>query len=137
MSALALFVAVAVATLGAAGPAFAGCADEIGKLEASLNKQDANAIAANSGGQKDAAARGGKAQVAKKTGTPVQDLPSPGSGGDVRESKVAAAAGSGGSDVMAAKVTLNEAKNAEKRGDEKACLEAVSKARGQGNKGST
>ena len=122
---------VGAALLGGGVPARANCADEIAKLEKSTDKQDANAIAANSGGQKDAAARGGKAQEASKTGTPVTDLPKAKSGGGVAASAAAAGASNAGEGVMSAKVSLNDARNAQKRGDEKGCMDAVGKAKAE------
>ena len=101
--------------------AAAACSDEIAALTQQLDAKDKDAIAATSGGQKDAAARGGLAQEAAKTGTPVRDLPHPPGAG--------AAAGNGGAGVMAAKVSLNDARNAEKKGDETACMAAIGTAK--------
>ena len=112
-------------------PTLAACSDEIAALEKSLNNEGKQAIATSSGGQKDAGARGGKAQEAKKTGTPVEDLPHPDSGGSVKADQAAAATGSAGDSVMQAKVSLNDAKNAQKKGDEKACMDAVAKTKTQ------
>ena len=126
-----LAIIIGVALLTSAAPALAACSDEIASFEKSLDQQGKAAIAANSGGQKDAGARGGKALEAKKTGTPVEDLPKSDTGGGEKANQAAAAAGSAGDSVMEAKVSLNDAKNAQKKGDEAACMDAVNKAKSQ------
>ena len=105
------------------------CGDDIAKLEQHLNKEGASAAAAQSGGQKDAAARSSKAIEAKKTDTPVTDLPTPPTSENLAGTKEAAAAGTAGEGVMAAKVSLNDAKNADKKGDEAGCRKAYEAAR--------
>ncbi len=105
------------------------CGDDIAKLEQHLDKQGASAGAAQSGGQKDAATRSSKAIEAKKTDTPVADLPTPPASENLAGTKDAAAASTAGEGVMAAKVSLNDAKNADKKGDEAGCRKAYEAAR--------
>ena len=125
-------VGLALLLLGLAGigasPASAACADDIAALQKQVEAKAHQAVAANSGGQADAAAIGGQADAAKKAGTPVGALPAP-DGTEATEAKAAAAGGSDG--AMKAKVILNDAKVAQGKGDEKACLDAVRRAKDQ------
>ena len=110
------------------GPALAGCADDVAALEKQVDAKAHQAVAANTGGQADAAALGGQADAAKKAGTPIRALPAP----DDSEATEATAKAVGGSDsATKAKVILNDAKTAQGRGDEKACLDAVRRAKEQ------
>jgi hypothetical protein len=127
----ALRIASAVALLSLAGPAFAACSDDIATLEGKLDSVGRTAGAATSSGQATAADRSQKAIEAHNTGTAVQDLPSPPNESDRTGAATAAQAGGAGDTVMQAKVTLNDARNAEKKGDEAACLAAVAKAKAQ------
>ena len=117
--------------LWSAAPAFAACSDDITSLEQKLDGMIRTAGAASSGGQGDAALRGGKAEEARKTGTPVESLPKPPGPDNEKATQTAAAAGGGGSGLMTAKATLNDAKIADGKHDEAACSAAVAKAKGQ------
>jgi hypothetical protein len=117
--------------LAAAAPAVAACSDEIASLDARLDALAHKAGAASSAGEGKAAQRSGAAEESVKTGTPVEQLAKPPSQEDEKATQAAAAAGGGGASIMTAKVDLNDARNAAKKGDEATCLAAVAKAKAQ------
>lgn len=108
---------------GLAGPALAGsCADDIAALDARAKGAATEAISSSTGGQKTAAARQGQgadASHAGETGTP--EAPP----------EKSAEAGKGGDAAQQARVALDEAREADKKGDAGACAAAVSRARKQ------
>lgn len=121
----------ALATIGLAGVANAACSDDIKSFEQHLDSVGRTAGAATSSGQATSAQRGEKAKEARDTATPAKDLPTPPTSGNVAATQQAAQAGAGGDRVMQAKVTVNDAKNALGKGDEKGCLDALGKAKAQ------
>lgn len=118
-----------LAAISLACAARAACSDDIAAFETHLDSVGRTAGAATSSGQATSAQRGEKAKEARDTETPAKDLPTPPTSDNIAATQQAAQAGGGGDRVMRAKVTLNDAKNARRKGDEKACLEAVGKAK--------
>lgn len=119
-----------VVLLWSAASVLAACSDDIASLETKLEALGRQAGAASSSGQADAAARGGKAEEARKTDTPVSALAKPPTPENEKATQSAAAAGGGGG-VMTAKATLNDAKIADGKHDEAGCSAAVAKARSE------
>ncbi len=101
------------------------CADEIASFEKKLNDVGATSAKANSGGQAVAAERGAHAQSAEnQSGDPAQN-PETSSNASPRTD----ASGGAGDQFMAAKVAVNDARNADKKGDSFGCEAALSKAK--------
>ncbi|KQO65524.1 MULTISPECIES: hypothetical protein [unclassified Methylobacterium] len=105
-----------------AAPALASpCGDRIAKLEGPVKDLAKEAISANTSGKATASARSGQGIT--------------GSGGSASAEAAApeksAEAGEGGDKAMQAKVALDEARTADKKGDAKACGEAVDRAQKQ------
>lgn len=131
-TALSFACAAVVITSAAAIPAAASsCGSDVAALESRLNNEGATAGAATTGGQATAAARSGKAVEAAKTGKPVSDLANPPKDENEAGTKEAKQAGVAGEGVMAAKVSLNQARNAAAKGDEAGCRTAYKKAKDQ------
>lgn len=109
---------LAVLLTSLAVPAFASpCAEEIKTLSGKVDEEGKQAIAAGSGGQAEAAARAGQG----KTGAAGEASTKP--------PETSADAGKGADKAQAAKVALDEARTADGKGDEKACLDAVGRAK--------
>jgi hypothetical protein len=103
-------------------PALASpCGDRIAKLEGPVKDLAKEAISANTSGKATASARGGQG-VTESGGSPSAEAASP---------EKSAEAGQGGDKAMQAKVALDEARTADKKGDAKACGEAVDRAQKQ------
>ncbi|MCJ2043143.1 hypothetical protein MKK58_01055 [Methylobacterium sp. J-078] len=117
------FVWLAAGLLAAgAAPALASpCGDRIAKLEGPVKDLAKEAISANTSGKATASARGGQG-VTESGGSPSAEAASP---------EKSAEAGQGGDKAMQAKVALDEARTADKKGDAKACGEAVDRAQKQ------
>ena len=124
--ALALILATA-----SGGIVHAACSDEIASLTKTLDALGREAGAATSAGQATGAQRSETAIEARSTDTPVKDLPKPPTSDNMAATQAAAKAGGAGDKVMQAKVSLNAANEAMKRGDEPACLAAIAKAKSQ------
>lgn len=104
-----------------AAPALASpCGDRIAQLEGPVKDLAKEAISANTSGKAEASARAGQGMT--------------GSAGDAPQAapvNKSAEAGQGGDKAMQAKVALDEARTADKKGDAKACGEAVDRAQAQ------
>ncbi|GJE08535.1 MULTISPECIES: hypothetical protein [Methylobacterium] len=112
----------ALVLVGLSGQAFAGCADDIARLEPRVKDASREAISASTSGKGVAAAREGQGVDASKQGEPkVAEAPP----------EKSAAAGEGGDRSQQARVALEEARAALKKGDEGACAGAVSRAKAQ------
>ena len=127
----ALRFATTTALLCIVASAHAACSDDIASFEKHLDSVGRAAGAATSSGQATSAQRGEKAKESRDTATPAKDLPTPPTSGNVAATQQAAQAGGGGDKVMQAKVTLNDAKVASKKGDQAACTAALDKAKAQ------
>ncbi|POR40242.1 hypothetical protein [Methylobacterium sp. V23] len=105
-----------------AAPAFASpCSDRIAKLEGPVKDLAKEAISANTSGKAAASARGGQGITGSGGSASAEAAPP----------EKSAEAGKGGDKAMQAKVALDEARTADKKGDAKACGEAVDRAQKQ------
>lgn len=130
MTRTSMITAAALLLAGLPGSSWASqCSDDVAKLEQILSQEGASAVSAQSGGQKDAAERSSKAIEARKTDTQVAELPAPPDQENMAGTKAAAAASTAGESVMAAKVSINDAKNADKKGDALGCRRAYDAAK--------
>lgn len=112
-------LATAVTALIAVTPAFASpCGDAIASLEGKVKDQASTAISASTSGKAAAGAREGQGQDGQGGAAPA-----------VSPEK-SAQAGEGGDRAMQAKVALDEARTADKKGDRAACEAAIGRARG-------
>ncbi|NEU10615.1 hypothetical protein G3T14_00540 [Methylobacterium sp. BTF04] len=101
-------------------PALASpCADRLTKVESLAKDKSKNAISASTGGQAGAGARGGQG-VTGNSGAGSAEAAAP--------SEKSAEAGKGGDLAIQAKVALDEARTADGKGDETACMEALGRA---------
>lgn len=112
------YLAAALLTALTAGPVLASpCSEQIEALSGKVHEEGREAIAAGSSGQADAAARGGQG----KTGASGEASNTP--------PDKSADAGKGADKAQAAKVALDEARTADGKGDAKACMDAIGRAR--------
>lgn len=113
-------LATAVTTLIAVTPALASpCGDAIASLEGKVKDQASTAISASTSGKAAAGAREGQGQDGQGGAAPAAASP-----------EKSAQAGEGGDRAMQAKVALDEARTADKKGDRAACEAAIGRARG-------
>ncbi|MGU3361326.1 hypothetical protein ACLBWX_13430 [Methylobacterium sp. M6A4_1b] len=105
-----------------AAPALASpCGDRIATLEGPVKDLAKEAISANTSGKAAASARGGQGVTGSGGGASAEAAPP----------EKSAEAGKGGDKALQAKVALDEARTADKKGDAKACGEAVDRAQKQ------
>ncbi|MBX9932679.1 MAG: hypothetical protein K2Y56_14240 [Methylobacterium sp.] len=103
---------------GLAAPAPASpCGDAITALDGQVKAQARTAISASTSGKAAAGAREGEGEAGGVTGSAV--------------SEKSAQAGEGGDKAMQARVALDEARTADKKGDRAGCEAAVARARAQ------
>lgn len=105
-----------LATLATPGLA-STCSDRIAKVDGLVKEQSREAISASTSGKADAGARAGQG-VTGSTANATPEAP-PGK---------SAEAGKGGDRAIEAKVALDEARTADGKGDEKACIDALGRA---------
>lgn len=107
---------------GLAGPALASpCGEQITALEKRVKAEATEAISASTSGKATAGAREGQG-VTGSTGKPAVAEAPP---------EKSAQAGQGGDKAQQAKVALDEARTADKKGDASACEAAVGRAKQQ------
>ena len=112
--------ATALTLFAAAAPALASpCGDAIASLDGKVKNQATTAISASTSGKAAAGAREGQGQDGAA-----------GAAAPAAPSEKSAQAGEGGDRAMQAKVALDEARTADKKGDGAACDAAVGRARG-------
>ena len=113
-------LATALTTLIAATPVLASpCGEAIASLESKVKDQAATAISASTSGKAAAGAREGQGQDGQG-----------GAAAPAASPEKSAQAGEGGDRAMQAKVALDEARTADKKGDQAACEAAIGRARG-------
>jgi hypothetical protein len=113
-------LATALTTLIAATPVLASpCGEAIASLESKVKDQAATAISASTSGKAAAGAREGQGQDGQG-----------GAAAPAASPEKSAQAGEGGDRAMQAKVALDEARTADKKGDRAACEAAIGRARG-------
>ncbi|MCJ2034146.1 hypothetical protein [Methylobacterium sp. J-068] len=113
---------IAAGSVVGAAPVLASpCGDRIAKLDGPVKDLAKEAISANTSGKATASARSGQG-VTGSGGSAAAEAASP---------EKSAEAGQGGDKAMQAKVALDEARTADKKGDAKACGEAVDRAQAQ------
>ncbi|MDR7035407.1 hypothetical protein J2X36_000142 [Methylobacterium sp. BE186] len=114
-------LSVAVATLP--GAAYASpCADQIAALDKRVKDEARDAISASTSGKSVAAAREGQGAEPGRAGQPAVAEAPP---------EKSAEAGKGGDTAQQAKVALDEARTADKKGDAKGCEAALARAKQQ------
>lgn len=122
MRAKVVFGFVAGATLVSHAALASPCGQEADKLEPRLNKIGHQAVAANSGGEAVAGERGAAAQKPDQGRKVVPESNS-------MASQARDQAGGVGQKFQDAKVALNDARTADKKGDAKGCEDALARVR--------
>ncbi|MBY0298772.1 MAG: hypothetical protein K2X71_22505 [Methylobacterium sp.] len=118
-----------IGTLAALPAAAASCEQEIAALEPRLSEQTRDVISTSTASKEVSSrreAQGEQAQARNTTPSALPKGPEPGSA----EAKAAAEAGTG-TGVMQARASLNQAREAAKKGDEAGCRKALGEARAQ------